>query len=597
MADPISGRAEPPFRRAGAATLYGSVLSVSADGSHAAHLLTTSIDLLRRGIAALVVYDLATKAPVLGRLLATAVPWSGRSADQPRRHAPPPGDVATWDVRRLIGGAEGLASLSKSLRPNTWQRRPRRLRSWGPSTWIHGRHPARGVGTDLRVRRTWRVPPLTTNHRIVVVYACYRLVAGGGDHGQLAVDLRRDRVLLDSGNKRLRRVWMPHAGGVGQAGDELCGTDTGQVVMRDVDTGEREGRQLEPLLGEIGALVVTHRGGVLLAFGAEQPDFARWRLDGPGVGGSLLVPGRGGHGRFRRDRPNVRSSATAEWGRARSSTPTLVTACCASVCRVRRSGCRPTRSGCWVSGSSSSTSRPARCAPRSWWARPKPSTSNQAGPTAWAVSWDADHYKLRRVSLSTGQVSTSIRVERAQAVRLVSDGASLFVTKKGPDGDWTTTRYDLTSGAVLDHGLGGKSRVAIAPDHSFMTSDETGVLRAYRDFVFKATAAYPPVGGAGTSIQLSATESAARHGSRPRRRSCTTWRAWSRIGVPIQTQGVAGSVHAWLRPDGQALVTDSSDGVVQWNLDPDAMVEATCELAGRNWTPIEWSTYVGDAAY
>ena len=27
------------------------------------------------------------------------------------------------------------------------------------------------------------------------------------------------------------------------------------------------------------------------------------------------------------------------------------------------------------------------------------------------------------------------------------------------------------------------------------------------------------------------------------------------------------------------------------------MVRATCELAGRNWTPTEWSTYVGAAPY
>jgi hypothetical protein len=33
-----------------------------------------------------------------------------------------------------------------------------------------------------------------------------------------------------------------------------------------------------------------------------------------------------------------------------------------------------------------------------------------------------------------------------------------------------------------------------------------------------------------------------------------------------------------------------------WNLDPQSWVDAACRLAGRNLTPEEWNSYIGDLA-
>lgn len=42
---------------------------------------------------------------------------------------------------------------------------------------------------------------------------------------------------------------------------------------------------------------------------------------------------------------------------------------------------------------------------------------------------------------------------------------------------------------------------------------------------------------------------------------------------------------------------DSTDtGVALWELDPAAWIDAACAIAGRNLTPEEWSTYIGDLA-
>jgi hypothetical protein len=51
-----------------------------------------------------------------------------------------------------------------------------------------------------------------------------------------------------------------------------------------------------------------------------------------------------------------------------------------------------------------------------------------------------------------------------------------------------------------------------------------------------------------------------------------------------------------LRPDGKELAIGGSVGqeFLVWDLDPEHWVTAACELAGRNLTPDEWDTYMGD---
>ncbi len=139
--------------------------------------------------------------------------------------------------------------------------------------------------------------------------------------------------------------------------------------------------------------------------------------------------------------------------------------------------------------------------------------------------------------------------------------------------------------------------MAIAPDHSFLTGDETGQLREYGDFYFLAAAAFPPVRSAPSSIQIAADGARLLVTTPDQTVQLYDVESRARIGEPIVTRAPAGAIEGWLRPDGRAVLINTRDGVVEWDLDPDAMVDATCELAGRNWTPIEWSTYVGDVPY
>ena len=64
-----------------------------------------------------------------------------------------------------------------------------------------------------------------------------------------------------------------------------------------------------------------------------------------------------------------------------------------------------------------------------------------------------------------------------------------------------------------------------------------------------------------------------------------------RIGDSI----ASGNADADLRPDGRELLVAGGDGigVLTWSLDPSALSQAACDVAGRNLTRPEWDTYIG----
>ena len=67
-----------------------------------------------------------------------------------------------------------------------------------------------------------------------------------------------------------------------------------------------------------------------------------------------------------------------------------------------------------------------------------------------------------------------------------------------------------------------------------------------------------------------------------------------RMGDPIDV----GDAFVVLRPDGSqiAVVHGDPPGITLWSLDVDTLSEAACRIAGRNLSPTEWDTYVGDLA-
>lgn len=63
------------------------------------------------------------------------------------------------------------------------------------------------------------------------------------------------------------------------------------------------------------------------------------------------------------------------------------------------------------------------------------------------------------------------------------------------------------------------------------------------------------------------------------------------LAEPIDADAVYGVPGGQLSADGMTLFTNASDSIVMWSLDPAVQADAACDLAGREFSTEEWSTY------
>ena len=588
LTDPDTGRSTTAaFSRRVAASSRGSALRVGADGTHAVHLISVSNDARcsgtsrdqARGCTQLVVYDVTTRAPVLGPLTppfgVTDIAISDDGSIVAVAGAR--GAVATWDVQsaRLLGASRPAASAGRPSNGTVAFGRGDRLYvgASGPSV--------REVSArTLRIRREITVPVGASDRRLLVVDD--RLLASG-DLGQFVVDLRNGSVLWSDRSRGCLALAV--SSGIGAT---YCATDNGEVVVRDLVTGEQTGLPLEPQLGNLGDLVVADRRGELLAFSERNPDFARWRLDGSG-GCAWWSPVRSPSAAT--TRRGGCFSSPGPTARPRLSGPRTGRPCAESARDAARPGSRRAPWACQVATSSWSTSPPApadlcRCAPTCFYPEP-------GGTHAWAASRRGVVHRFRRISLATGRVTgPALEPVHAADVRLASDGASLFVTDGG-DANWGTQQYDIATGALLAGGLYLEARVAVAGGGILVAADETGRLREYKEVGFTAPlATFPRARSAASSVQISSD------GERFLVTSADTVQVYDRVsrtrlGDPFPSQAPEGVLEGWLRPDGLAMLTNTRFGVVEWDLSPEGLVAAACDLAGRNALAAEWQTFIG----
>ena len=144
------------------------------------------------------------------------------------------GEVATWDVLtgRLLAGLDGVNTVpaprapTSAVPPQPWPSGA----ATGSTSARFAVHLREVSARTMRVRRTWPAPALTTNRRIVTVGD--RLFAGG-EHGQLAVDLRDGRMLWVAGGDTSGVSGCHQLDVSTKVGAVYCATDTGQVVVRD----------------------------------------------------------------------------------------------------------------------------------------------------------------------------------------------------------------------------------------------------------------------------------------------------------------------------------------------------------------------------
>jgi DNA-binding SARP family transcriptional activator/WD40 repeat protein len=620
--DPATGDAvSAAFARGVAEGGRGSVLRVSSDGTRAAQLLALGNSSGcqaspppsdARHCTVLVVYDIETGRRVLGPVPTplfgadVAISSDGHlvavvgGAD---------GEVVTWDVetQTQLGRLPGLArppGLETSVHT-------------GSVAFGHGHTlyvgslagPVRELSArTLRVSRSLPGPPLGANRRLIAT-SSGQLVASG-DRGEAAWSLPQGRLLWTTVSQTDGSGCVALA--VSEALDRShCANALGAIVERDLRTGQPTG-VVRDLQGAVDALTVTQDGHELVAMSAgwvaEASYLGRWRLDGPGVGGRLLAPGVASTGGYSPDGRLVLVSG------ARPGASEVLDADGQRVLRLKAEG-TPT----WLSNETiaavgihavlvdvpSGQVRSAAALGR----RTVAIHSEPQGTQGWAVSRNGESWTVSRFEVASGATTpTSVTLLNANEVTAVSDGRSLVVTALS-EGDWGSYVLDVDASASatvdvaqqngnpeLAFGLSSKSLVAITPNGSYIAADDAGQVEEHADFYLPGHETFPGARSGATSLQLNTS------GSRLLVTSLGAVQLYdtstkTALGDPLSTDSPDGVTEGWLRPDGERVLVNTRNGVVELDLDPDRLLQAACQLAGRDLTMTEWSTYVGAEPY
>ena len=625
VVDLETGELGPLFRTPLADNTLMQVVRVSGDGRRVAQLIfdpanaDVCIDYDRlvrddgRGCTLLTVFDIDTRRPVLGPV---ATPFQGGdlAIDHRGRHVAVTGgfdgDLTTYDVDRgvRLGVLPGLPRpadvyLALDTAAATFDRAGRLyLGSMaGPVREVDPR--------TLHVRRTFDAPALSTHNFLTVTPD--GVVVGAGDeflvalrrgdgHEEWRVDLRGDPD----------DALCPTAV-VAPAMDRFyCGNYQGEIEERDLSDGQLTGVPRDPQGGRVGDLAVAH-GNELVAFG-EGDGMSRWRLDGTGPVAAMAVPrattlaGYDDSGRvvdvvplgtygpphrlvdITRDEEVGRFDVEARASWVGDGTLALLTGSGTMLGHV-------------------GSDEPVRPESRSVWRSDWPYPDHDSS-TAWAVPNRHPDQLVRfdvRTGATTGQVVRVpggnpwfVRNTDAGDKLLVSYYTGLSQAQLDQSRRFRVQMVDVNDGPV---GPDVAGFVAAAPDTSGGTgpvvlADVDGGLQEVDPVTLEPRAALPGSVGQVDFMMFSddGTRLLARSGNRVVQLFDSE--TWTRIGA-VPADSPAPLPRGFLRPDGRALLTNDRFGVVEWDLDPEVMVEAACELAGRNLTRAEWATYLGDQPY
>jgi hypothetical protein len=445
----------------------------------------------------------------------------------------------------------------------------------------------------MQVERAFRLPRRSANRSLASITSGRVLVAGD-----------RRAALLDPATGGV--VWRA---GLGQDGDDscrrlavaedagrfYCGGSSGLVVERDLATGNRTGLELTSQLGPVGSVVLTTDQTELVVFSENQHYFARWRLDGTGLGSRVVAREMvvtGGYdptGRFLLAAPTDRPQAgrvLAADGQVMLRLPLAGEATWLSATTLAVLGPDPGL----VDVPSGDVRRVAVVGQDTLSVHPEPD-----GTHAWAVTRSPTGSRVVRFALATGRsVGSAIETDRSAPVHVSSDGETVLVTIEG----FVTHQYDIASGSLLGSGLYDKHRTVLGRDGAIVGVDGSGGLSEFEELHFQdPRVTFPRSPGPPSSLQLSADGRRLMVTSTDRSLQVYDTATGAGLLGPLWGVEAVESPAGWLRPDGLAILVSTPAGVVEWNLEPEALVDAACSLAGRNLYRDEWDALVGDQPY
>ena len=606
-----------------------SVVRVSGDGRRVAQLMFRpghldscgDYDLLLRnngrGCTVLTVFDIATRRPVFGPVV---TPFQG--GDLAINHTGSlvavaggfDGDLATYDVDRgrLLGR---LAGIPRPEYAGT-------VRDTGSVVFDdHGRvfvgSLSRSVrlvdARSLEVRRSFEVPPMTTHNNLRLTHS--GILLGNGDNGLIALDARtgRQRWFVDlTADPDDYPCWSFEL--AEKMGTFYCGSQNGEIEERALGTGQLTGQQLDSQRGEVGDLVVSH-GDELVEF--SRGYYYRWRLDGTGPIATLVAPGsmtttgydpsgrylqlspRGALGpqdvldiRDRRRVMQVDRDAYATWVGDR-----------ALFVDDRPLFPEEPHANLLADPASGRTWRPASAQVR----RADFVFAGVDGQHAWAaIHQRGQQYELDEFELPDGHLTgRHFSVPGIPYVVQSTPGnESVWVNYYRDEGSWLAWEDELLDrkGALFDLSSGGPGREvliqksALGDGGRLVGADYVGEIQEYDLATLQPVATLPGSRGAVQWMTFSADGSRLLTTGEDGQVQLYDTAGWIRLGS-IPSSAVLGLQEGFLRPDGRAIVVNERSGVVEWNLDDEAMAAAACQLAGRNLTRSEWATYFGDEPY
>ena len=465
----------------------------------------------------------------------------------------------------------------------------------------------------FRTIRTITVPPFSTSGTFRFSADGSTLVARGSYNnvGQQLPDQLGSmaRIDLQSGSVVWAFSGPNYAYGecVGFAlsvdGDRLwCGDFYGGITERSMATGQRTGRVLENQRGWVRDMWVaeTDLGEVLVTSSNEGPIVGRWSVAGggpiqrvlaPGAeivglldGGTKLLTGRANGGGFPYDLDYQLWDVAS--GEEVTSLPDLLYARAAETSVTGAFADGTIGSYDVQTGSQHSFSHPLDPAP----------TVVGTSPDATRLVLGYDDGTLTVLDGLTGATLGAARLPETNgnrhilSVAISPDGATVYATGQRLLAAFDVARGDLVASVDLL-----VKQIAVSSRGEFVGSSPDGTLALYDPVDLHLIRSLPGGRGLMSELRFSADGSLLYGGSDEGTGFVYDMDTYERLGDGIEL-GTAHRRTVDVGADGDvlALPGPSGLGVSLWSLDADRWVVAACEIAGRNLTRAEWTTYLGD---
>ena len=381
-----------------------------------------------------------------------------------------------------------------------------------------------------------------------------------------------------------------------------CGSRYGVVEERDRTTGRPTGVRLDPQLGFVISIATSSDGTMVTTFGQA---ISRWSLTGDGLVTDLVAPGYVTVDGF--------EPVAGERLFVGRRDPTVgTTEGLADVAVWDPDGDPPIQpididgeGAGWLGPDTTGVGDWERAIPQGQWydiseaevvdgaAIPLEECDQilvgAGGTRVYCAGttgdvWAVDTATRERIGPT---IRTAGRVNTVSATR---GGERVVVTAFAPDGAAETTVHDGRTGELLAGPLIGPSRSSVSLDGHLLAATG-GTLTRYDLETLQPLGDLPGARGEINLIQFSDDGRTVMAASNDQTVSLYDLATGIRLGDPIPIESPLG-YGGFLRPDGLQVAVTARAGVVTWNLQPEALLDAACQLAGRNLTETEWSAYM-----